>query len=181
MTLQWVVDRVVENVLHRLEATSLPSPAYALALQAVDTEFLYASEISIGLELDRKHVMASVPVERAFFQVWNAWDFPLGGAREPQLALDSDFVEVQDAVREELEVEGGEEAARHVLKLAARRLAVDPPIRPTTDDFVVYAFDDRFDEGLVEDIRFSGSPQALAILTSKGLLPSRRWQSGRGD
>lgn len=172
MGLEWLLDRVVQNVLERLGSVWLPAPAYAVALQAADPEFLYASEISIGVEPDRECILASVPIECGFRQVWNASDFPFGGAEDPQLALDSEFVEAQEVARQELQAEGYVEFARHVLRLAARRLAAESLVHPVTDDFVVYGFDDRFDEGLVEDIQFSGSPQALAILTRKGLLPS---------
>ena len=58
------------------------------------------------------------------------------------------------------------------LRRAAKALAALAPIRPVTSDFVVYVHDDRYDEGLVEDIRFSGSPAAVALLERKRLLPS---------
>jgi hypothetical protein len=173
MTLEWVIDRAVENALQRLATVQLPSPAYAIALQAADPELLYAVEISVGLERDRQRILESASSEGAFYEVWNAWEFAAGGDAEPQLAADEEFLRAQDAVREQLRSQGHVEPGRHVLKLIARRLGAEPPISPVTPDFVAYAFDDRFDEGLVEDIRFSGSPDALALLERKGLLPTR--------
>ena len=65
------------------------------------------------------------------------------------------------------------EPSRYVLRRAAKVLTALDPIRPVTSDFVVYVHDDRYDEGLVEDIRFSGSPAAVAQLERKRLLPTR--------
>jgi hypothetical protein len=62
------------------------------------------------------------------------------------------------------------EAARYVLNRVAKRLVSELSLSPVTDDFVVYGFDDRFDTGLYEDIRFAAPPAAVRSLEAKGLL-----------
>lgn len=149
----------------------LPAPAYAIALYPADQSLLYASEIWIGLESDRQHILATTAVDRAYRRVWHAWDFGAAGDDEPQLEADEQFVRVRDELRAQLQSEGHLEPSRYVLRRAAKALAALDPIRPVTSDFVVYVHDDRYDEGLVEDIRFSGSPAAVAQLEQKRLLP----------
>jgi len=120
MSLEWVVNRAVENAKQRLASVWLPAPTYPIALYPADQSLLYASEIWIGLESDRQDILARTAVDRAYRRVWHAWDFGAAGDDEPQLESDEQFVRVRDELRAQLEGEGHLEPSRYVLRRAAK-------------------------------------------------------------
>ena len=170
MTLDWVISRALENALARLARVQLPSPAYAVALQGLEDESLYADTIMVGLERDRVAVLGDG--ENARYAVWNAYDFAIEAVEEPpRLSTDLGYLEVQAEAWNELLERGVDDPRAYALNRVARAVGIAAPLPHVTDDFVVFHFCDDMDDLLAEDLRFSASPEALAQLGAKGLLP----------
>jgi hypothetical protein len=148
----------------------LPSPAHAVALQGLEDESLYADTIMVGLESDRFAALGEG--EDARYMVWNAYDFALEAEEDwPGLRADPEYVEARARACKDLLERGVEDPRAYALNRVARGVAAAAPLRPVTDDFVVFCFRDDMDDLLAEDLRFSALAEALAQLAAKGLLP----------
>jgi hypothetical protein len=64
---------------------------------------------------------------------------------------------------------------RFALNRLARLLSEQPPVAPTTDDFVAFLFSEDVAEELIDNLNVSASPQAASVLRTKRLLPDR-WE-----
>jgi hypothetical protein len=167
VSLEYVIQRAVDNVYERLAGVELASPAFAVALFSEDPEALFAANITIGLDRDRPDALRGV-FGAARLSIWSAYEFGAAAPHPPQLDGDPEFVRAQAAVLADL-YERDIEPLYHVLNRVAAQIDPRRLPFPVTEDFITYAYaEDAYE--LVENIRWSAGPERLRLLEAEGLV-----------
>ena len=169
-----VIERVLQRVKERIATLTVAEPAFALSVTtAAWTEWLDVQVIAVGLERDKEQWGPG--------ECWNPHDYSFQSyfGWTDLAELDADFACACAEAKVELEL-GIEEPQRYVYNHVAARL--DPALMPfpITEDFVVYAFIQPDIVDTMENLQFSASPQALAILENKGLCVAPERDRARG-
>jgi hypothetical protein len=168
MSIEFVIERAVENALERLAGLQIASPAFAVALFSEDTEELHGGSITVGLQSYREAVLPRLQGP-ARLALWNPFEFTVAAPDEPQLAFDPAFVDAQTALLEELYGRDIADPQSYVLNRVAARLDPARLTFPVTEDFVAYTWTMDFYQ-LVENLRFSASPKSLTLLEAQELV-----------
>jgi hypothetical protein len=152
-----LIARIASRVRQRLEHLTLAAPAYAVVLAPV--EDIYPFMVGVGLEPDRARALSSLPPVFAFGQVWQQDGFAI----LEELDEDEGIAELISTIEPELdrpEVADGLDASSFVLYNVARRLTVERPCLPVTDDFVAFvAYQGDIDDFLLASLRYSMPPR----------------------
>ena len=160
-----VIERVLQRVKERVATLTVAEPAFALSLSATPwTDRLDVQTIAVGLERDKEQWEPGDCWLPHDYSVQNSFGW------KDLAEIDADFASACAQARNELDARGIEDPQRYVYNRVAARL--DPALMPfpMTEDFVVYTFIQPDIVDTMENLQFSASPQALAILEQKGLL-----------
>jgi hypothetical protein len=165
-----LIDRITDEIRRELATVNLPSPAYAVALDASDG--VYPVMVSIGLEEDRAQALSSTPADVRFDVVFDAYAFPIMKDLEedPETAA---LVKAAQSSWQAPEQTDGMGIEGYVLAGVARRLTLEPPLSPVTEDFVAFVFFPGADELIYDHLVYSTPPEVLEQLRAKGVLPSK--------
>jgi hypothetical protein len=170
-----LISRIDSQVRAQLERLKLVAPAYAVVLAPLYD--IHPFTVGVGLETDRARALSSLPRQIAFSSVWQQYEF----AVFEELDEDTEIAELIAKIEPELdmpEVADGLDATQFVLYNVARRLTLNPPCQPVTDDFVAFvAYQGDIGDFLLDSLRYSTSPEIADRLRAKGLHPDdyERW------
>ena len=170
-----LILRINRHVRQRLESLELVAPTYAVALSPLDD--IYPLWLAVGLEPDRERALASSSPLIAFSSVWQQDEFAI----VEELDEDETIAELITRFAPELnmpEVADGLDATQFVLYNVARRLTVERPSWPVTDDFAVFAaYTGDIADFLLDSLRYSLTPELADRLRAKQLHPDNyeRW------
>jgi hypothetical protein len=170
-TVDDVVDLALEQVLQRLASLTVAEPAYAVGLAASPgNESLAVEVVAVAIERDRTKWVGQVGPGEAVFQSWNPHEFSIQERAGAWPTTSEAFASAEAEACAELSERGIEDPQRYVYNRVAAKLDPARLMFPVTEDFIAFVFDGPDHLETAENIRFSGSPKALSLLKSKGLL-----------
>jgi hypothetical protein len=175
-TVAYVVDHALKDVLRRLSELTVAEPAYAVGLGAQSAgENLAVEFVAVGIEQDRAKCFdpanqSEAALSEAVYMAWNPFEFSIQESWRSRSQVDETFRVAEAEVREVLMARGIEDPQRYIYNRVAAEIDSARLEFPVTDDFVAFVCIDPDFFQTVENIRFSASPEALAILQSQDLL-----------
>jgi hypothetical protein len=170
-TVDEVIDQVLEQVRRRLASLTVSEPAYAVGLAASPGNDSLAVEIvAVAIERDRTKWIDQVDAGEAVFQSWNPHEFSVQEPPGPWTSPGDAFATAEAEVQEKLFERGIDNPQRFVYNRVAAKLDPTRLTFPVTEDFIAFVFDGPDHLETAENIQFSASPQALALLAREGLL-----------
>jgi hypothetical protein len=166
-----LVDQVLEHVLGRLTSLTVTEPAYAVGFAASPgNDSLAVEVVAVAIERDRTKWVDQVDVDEAVFQSWNPYEFSVQEPPGPWTTPGEDFAATEAEVQTELLDRGIDNPQRFVYNRVATKLDPTRLKFPVTEDFIAFVFDGPDHRETAENMQFSASPRALALLARKGLL-----------
>ena len=170
-TVDEVINQVLEHVHRRLALLTVTEPAYAVGLTASPgNESLAVETIAVAIEQDRTKWVDQIDAGEAVFQSWNPHEFSVQEPLGPWTTPGDDFATAEARVQATLLERGIENPQRFVYNRVAAKLDPTHLTFPVTEDFIAFVFDGPDHLETAENIQFSASPQAVALLARKGLL-----------
>jgi hypothetical protein len=166
-----VIDRALEDVLRRLASLAVAEPAYAVGLAASPGNPSLAIEfVAVATERDRTKWIGEVDSDEAVYLSWNPYEFSIQEPVHVQPGTDDGFLATQAKAQTELSERGIDDPQRHIYNRVAAKIDPARLNFAVTEDFIAFVFDGPDHMETAENMRFSASPQALALLESKDLL-----------
>jgi hypothetical protein len=171
-----VIDHALKDVLRRLTQLTVAEPAYAVGLAASPGNDSFAVQsVAVALERDRakwhgRTDLSEADLSEAVFESWNPYEFSIRERWGTRPKVDEAFEACEAEVRADLMARGIEDQQRYIYNRVAAK--IDPACLKfaVTDDFIAFVFLGPDFMETVENIRFSASPEALAVLEYKDLL-----------
>lgn len=171
VTVDEVVDQAFNDVLRRLAQLTVAGSAYAVGLAASPgNETLAVQVVAVAIERDRTKWVGQVDPREAVFQSWNPYEFSIQEPPSAWPATDEAFDAAEAKAQAELIERGIDDPQRYIYNRVAAKLDPARLEFPVMEDFIAFVFDGPDHLETAENIRFSASPRALALLAHKGLL-----------
>ena len=171
VTVDDVIEQSLQDVLRRLAQLAVAEPAYAVGLAASPGNESFAVElVAVAIDRDRTKWVRKVDADEAVFQSWNPHEFSVQEPLGARPKTDEAFEAAEAQVYAELFDRGIEDPQRYVYNRVAAKLDPTGLKFPVTEDFIAFVFLGPDHLETDENMRFSASPKALAILDGKGLL-----------